>query len=127
MPTLNTVAPCLAVADVGDTIRWYEEKLEFKGDPFPEVEPYVFAILRRDGVEIMLQRLAGYEKPDFYAQRNGGVWDVYVRVSGVRGYYEAVREKVEIVKPLRRQPYGAWEFEVKDRNGYILVFSETAG
>ncbi len=24
----------------------------------------------------------------------------------------------------RRQPYGDWEFEVKDPNGYVLVFSE---
>jgi uncharacterized glyoxalase superfamily protein PhnB len=127
MTTLNAIAPCFAVADVGATIRWYEEKLEFKGDPFPEFEPYVFAILQRDGVEIMLQRLEDYQKPDLYAQRSGGVWDAYVRVTGVREYYEAVREKVEIVKALRQQPYGACEFEVKDLNGYILVFSEITG
>ena len=29
-----------------------------------------------------------------------------------------------IVQPLRQQPYGNWEFEVKDPNGYVLVFSE---
>ena len=127
MTTLNTIAPCFAVADVGATIRWYEEKLEFKGDPFPEFEPYVFAILLRDGVEIMLQRLEGYQRPNLYAQRSGGVWDAYVRIAGVREYYEAVREKVEIVKVLRQQPYGASEFEVKDPNGYILVFSEMTG
>ena len=126
MPTLKAIAPCFAVANVGDTIHWYEENLEFKGDPFPEFEPYVFAILLRDGVEIMLQRLEGYKKPDLYEQRSGGVWHAYVRVALVREYYDAVREKVEIVKPLRLQPYGAWEFEVKDPNGYILVFSEIA-
>jgi hypothetical protein len=26
--------------------------------------------------------------------------------------------------PLRKQGYGDWEFEVRDPNGYILVFSE---
>jgi len=127
MTTLNSIAPCFAVADVGATIRWYANNLEFKSDPFPQSEPYVFAILRRDGVELMLQRLVGYEKPDLYARRGGGVWDAYVRVDGVREYYEAVQEKVEIVKPLRLQPYGAWEFEVRDLNGYILVFSEIGG
>jgi hypothetical protein len=25
---------------------------------------------------------------------------------------------------LRKQPYGDWEFEVRDPNGYVLVFSE---
>ena len=38
--------------------------------------------------------------------------------------YEAVKDKVEIKMTLRQQPYGDWEFELKDLNGYILVFSE---
>ena len=37
---------------------------------------------------------------------------------------QAVREEAEIIQPLRKQPYGAWEFEVRDPNGYVLVFSE---
>ena len=52
------------------------------------------------------------------------MWDVYLRMSGVKEFYEAVKDKLEIKKPLARQPYGQWEFEVKDPNGYILVFSE---
>jgi uncharacterized glyoxalase superfamily protein PhnB len=42
----------------------------------------------------------------------------------VKNLYESVRDKVTIVQPLRLQPYGNWEFEVKDPNGYIVVFSE---
>jgi hypothetical protein len=30
------------------------------------------------------------------------------------------------LRPLRKQPYGNWEFEVRDLNGYLLVFSEEA-
>jgi hypothetical protein len=26
--------------------------------------------------------------------------------------------------PLKRQPYGDWEFEVRDPNGYVLVFGD---
>lgn len=126
MPALYAAAPCFSVADVGATIRWYEEQLGFKGDPFPEAEPYLFAILFRDGVEIMLQRIAGYEKPDLHARRSGGVWDAYLRVIGVKEFYDSVRDKVTVIKPLRQQPYRAWEFEVKDPNGYVLVFSEMA-
>ena len=36
------------------------------------------------------------------------------------------REEATIVQPLRKQPYGNWEFEVRDPNGYLLVFSERA-
>jgi uncharacterized glyoxalase superfamily protein PhnB len=126
MPTLYAASPCFAVPDVGMTTRWYEEKLGFNSDPFPETEPYVFAILFRDGVEIMLQRIEDYVKPDLYGRRGGGVWDAYLRVSGLKEFYDSVRESVTTIKPLRQQPYGAWEFEVKDPNGYVLVLSEMA-
>jgi uncharacterized glyoxalase superfamily protein PhnB len=36
----------------------------------------------------------------------------------------AVKNKIEIKMPLRKQGYGDWEFEAKDPNGYLLVFSE---
>jgi len=124
MQKLSSVTPCFPVSDVGATIRWYEEKLGFASDPFPDKEPYVFAMIRRDGIEIMFQLVASYEKPDLYSSREGGVWDAYVRMEGVKEFYESTKELVEILRPLRRQPYGMWEFEVKDPNGYVLVFAE---
>jgi uncharacterized glyoxalase superfamily protein PhnB len=124
MFTIHSTAPCFAVADVGATIRWYETQLGFTGDPFPANEPFVFAILRRDKVEIMLQRVANYVKPNLNDQRDGGVWDAYFRISGIEELYDAVKTKLEIKQPLHRQPYGLTEFEVKDPNGYVLVFSE---
>ena len=122
---IHTINPVFAVADVGVTLRWYEQELGFVGDPFPAHEPYAFAILRRDGIEIMLQRVADYAKPDLYDLRNGGgVWDAYLRITGLQQLYERVKDRLELKQPLRRQPYGLSEFEVKDLNGYILVFSE---
>lgn len=124
MPILYSLAATFPVADIESTIRWYQEKLGFTADPFPENPPYVFAIVSRDRVEIFFQRVLGYEKPEVYSRRPGGVWDAYIRMIGVKEFYEAVKEEVEIITPLREQPYGNWEFEVKDPNGYVLVFSE---
>src|SRR4026209_1055129 len=124
MAELCTLAACFPVSDISAAIRWYEEQLGFVADAFPDKEPYVFAILASDGVEIFLQRVDGYQKPDLYRARPGGVWDAYFRTEGVKELYESVREEAEIIQPLRRQPYGAWEFEVKDPNGYVLVFGE---
>jgi hypothetical protein len=124
MAALRSAAACFPVANIGATITWYEEQLGFTGDPFPDREPYVFAILRRDDVEIFLQRVEAYLKPELYSKRAGGVWNVYIRTEGVKEFYESVREHVMILQPLRLQPYGAWEFELKDPNGYVLVFSE---
>ena len=84
----------------------------------------MFAIVCRNQVEIMFQRIEDYQKADLYHLRGGGVWDAYIRMEGVKEFYEAVKDKIEIRMPLRKQGYGDWEFEVKDPNGYILVFSE---
>lgn len=105
-------------------MRWYESELGFTGDPFPNSEPYAFAILRRDDVEIFLMRIEGYSKPDLYDRRSGGVWDAHLRVSGLNEIYDEIKDRIEIKQPPHRQPYGLTEFEARDPNGYILVFSE---
>jgi hypothetical protein len=124
MPEYQSICPVFAVADVGATMEWYQTKLGFWSDPFPPNPPHVFAILFRDHVEIMLQHVENYDRPDIYATRPGGVWDAYIRTKELRPLYEGIKDKVPIIQPLRQQPYGAWEFEVKDPNGYLLVFSE---
>jgi uncharacterized glyoxalase superfamily protein PhnB len=43
-------------------------------------------------------------------------------MDGVRALYEQLRDKPFIQMPLTQQPYGDWEFEVRDPNGYVLVF-----
>ena len=122
---MGSVAPTFLVADVGATAHWYLEHLGFQiAGTFPVSEPHAYASLVRDGVEIMLLRLAGYQKPDLTALRPEGLWDAYVRMRGLRSFYEGLRDQAFIKMPLKKQPYGDWEFEVRDPNGYILVFSE---
>ncbi len=75
MPKLSKAAPTFPVADVDATIRWYETELGFDSYPFPQQPPYVFASVCCDDVEIMFQRIEGYEKPDLCQRRDGGVWD----------------------------------------------------
>ena len=100
MPHLESTAPCFSVADVGQTMRWYEELLGFRSIHFLKNEPHAFAILTRDDIEIMLQRIENYQKPDLYKLRSGGVWDAYIRMRGVKQLYNELREKVEILRPL---------------------------
>jgi hypothetical protein len=121
MPNFTSAAPTFLVSDVGSTARWYESHLGFMASFFPKSEPYVYASLCRDAIEIMLLRLEGYQKPN--VSRPGGVWDAYIRMQGVHEFYEEVRQKVPIQLELVQQSYGDWEFEVRDPNGYVLVFS----
>ena len=93
MMRLKSAAPTFAVADVGTTMRWYEEHLGFRGYPFPQAEPFALASLLRDDVEVMLLRIDGYERPDIASRRPEGYWDAYMRMRGVHAFYEKVRPK----------------------------------
>jgi len=120
---VRTAVPTFLVQDVGATARWYETNLGFTlAGNFPAREPYAYASLQRDGAEIMLLRLVDYEKPDLRPRRPEGLWDAYFRTQGVREFYESVQGQPFVVMPLKKQPYGDIEFEVRDPNGYVLVF-----
>ena len=120
---VRSAVPTFLVADVAATARWYVENLGFTlAGHMPREEPYVYASLMRGHAELMLLNLADYEKPDLTARRPDGLWDAYIRMSGVRELYETVEGKPFVRMALTKQSYGDLEFEVRDPNGYILVF-----
>lgn len=121
--TMRSAVPTFLVSDVAQTARWYSANLGFHTvGAVPQQEPYVFASLMRDPAEIMLLALADYEKPDLRDRRPVGLWDAYIRVDGVHALYQTLEGKPFIQMPLKQQSYGDWEFEVRDPNGYVLVF-----
>jgi uncharacterized glyoxalase superfamily protein PhnB len=125
---LQSTTPVFLVGDIATTLQWYRTNLQFEGRAIPDEPPHAFAIMEKDRVQIFLQQLAGYQKPDLYHQRDGGVWHAYVHTDGVRELYEAVSKRVDVVMvyELRRQEYGQIEFAIKDPNGYVLVFAQAA-
>jgi uncharacterized glyoxalase superfamily protein PhnB len=124
----QSACPVFLVDDIASTMQWYRTVLGFEADPFPESPPHAFCALSRDDIEIMLQQLVGYEKPDVYPRREGGVWNVYLRMHGVRDLFDGLskRSDVKILETICKQPYGETEFVVQDPNGYVLVFAERA-
>ena len=123
---IRSAVPTFLVADVANTARWYAANLGFQtAGSVPQQEPYAYASLQRGSAEIMLLALADYQKPDLRARRPSGLWDAYIRVDGVHTLYEAMKGEPFIQMPLTHQPYGDWEFEVRDPNGYVLVFGGT--
>lgn len=120
---IRSAVPTFLVPDVADTARWYAANLGFRtAGAVPQQEPYAYASLMRGPAEIMLLALAGYQKPDLRSHRPSGLWDAYIRVDGVHTLYQTVEGKPFIQMPLTHQSYGDWEFEVRDPNGYVLVF-----
>jgi uncharacterized glyoxalase superfamily protein PhnB len=124
MAKLQSAAPTFVVSDVGATARWYANTLGFEVYAIPETEPYSIANMVRDGVEIMLLGVEGYVKPDISYLRPGGMWDAYIRMHGVNELYDSLMDQPFVTMPMTRQAYGDKEFEIRDPNGYVLVFSE---
>jgi catechol 2,3-dioxygenase-like lactoylglutathione lyase family enzyme len=117
MPVAATV-PVLQVTDVAASMRWYKDVLGFDGSAFPNEEPYTFALLRRDGSELMLQ--SSHEAPISLG------WAVYIRVTGnqLLDLAAHVRARVPLSREPERMPYCDVEFTVADPDGHELVLSE---
>jgi catechol 2,3-dioxygenase-like lactoylglutathione lyase family enzyme len=122
MYAYQRAVPVLQVADVAMSLRWYVDVLGFTPVTFPKTPPYSFAMLRRDGAEIMLQcadeaRAAGpsgrKSDPEF-------LWSIYLRISGVAVLDVAgvVEKKAKLLRGPERMFYGLVEFEVCDPDGY---------
>ena len=123
---LAKATPVFLVRDIASMMQWYREVLGFEADHVPKRPPHAFCILRRDAVTLFLQQLDGYQRPDHYGERDGGVWNVYLETVGVQELFATLsqRSDVTLVQTLHRQPYHQTEFEIRDPDGYLLVFAE---
>ena len=126
---LKKLTPNLMVEDVARTIAFYREVLGFQVlTTLPEQEPFDFAIVQRDSVELMFQSRASLSDnvPALTGAPIGASQTFYIDVEGIRDLYQALHDKVEIVVDFHTTFYGTQEFYFRDINGYILSFSEPA-
>jgi hypothetical protein len=122
---LRSAVPTFLVDDVGATAEWYARELGFSCSTFPKQAPFAYASLQSGGAEIMLLRQEGYRKPEVV--RATAAWDAYIRLDGVLELGERLRGKPFVVRPPTKQVYGDTELELRDPNGYVLVFGELVG
>ncbi|MEX2154164.1 MAG: VOC family protein [Gemmatimonadaceae bacterium] len=111
--------PVLRVRDVGATVAWYRRNLGFTAEAFPERGPHEFAIVERDGVQLLIRREIGAARR---ASDGHSGWDLYIWVDGVDlGRLEAsFTLSGEIVRPLSPMGTSIAELEVRDPDGYVL-------
>lgn len=111
--------PVLRVHDVGETVAWYRHRLGFVAETFPERAPHEFAILERDGVQLLVRRAVGESR--LMGDGHTG-WDLYIWVDGADlGRMETSFALTgEIVRPLAPMGNSMAELEVRDPDGYVL-------
>jgi uncharacterized glyoxalase superfamily protein PhnB len=121
---LVRAAPYFPVADVERAAAHYERAFGFQRE-YVGGRPPEFAIVARDGLAIMLRRVADPARivPN---EAQGGTWDAFFWVRGVRALHEELRARgAEVVYgPLVQPAYGMEEFAVRDADGHVLGFGE---
>lgn len=123
----ETITTNIMVKNVHDTIKFYEEKLDFrKVLSVPEDgETLNFAIISKDNISIMLQDQNSLleEYPTLKKDEIIPTFTLFITVKDVKLLYEELKEKVEIAASIHKTFYGKEEFAIFDNNGNILTIS----
>jgi len=116
--TFRFSVPVLRVRDVAATVAWYRRQLGFTAETFPERGPHEFAIIERDGVQLLVRRDSGATRA---VDMHTG-WDLYLWVDGADlGRLEAqFALSGEVVRPVSPMSSTIAELEVRDPDGYVL-------
>lgn len=123
----ETITTNIMVKNVKETIRFYEEKLEFRKIlSVPEQgEILNFAILNKDKITIMLQEQENLisEYPTLKTDKIIPTFTLFITVNDVLAMYNELKDKVKIAKELHKTFYAKDEFAIFDNNGNILTIS----
>ena len=120
-PKVLTTTPLLVVSDLQRSIDFYG-RLGF-GEPGIWGEPPCFAMINRDGLELMLSLTEGAAKP----QPNGphGVWDMYIRIADLDAELAALSQSgVAIDRGPVTTMYDMREIDVIDPDGYRICVAQ---
>ncbi|MFY9094166.1 VOC family protein [Aliarcobacter butzleri] len=126
----------LAVKDIKETIKYYQENFDFEvqmlvdesktifDTQIKEELNYVWAMIHKNNVSLMLQSIESLKEDvgDFF-QNLGASLTMYIEVENVDELYLKIKDKVTIYKEIETTWYGQKEFYIKDINGYILGFT----
>lgn len=117
----------LMVKNVNESAEFYNKYFGFETVvTVPDSGDFDFAILKADGVELMLQKVEslGEDVPYLSNTPIGGSFTLYIEVEDVEEIYNKIKGNVEILVDLKTTFYGMKEITVKDLNGYVLSFAE---
>ena len=126
----------LAVKDIKETIKYYQENFNFKvqmlvdesktifDTQIKEELNYVWAMIYKDNISIMLQSIESLkEDVGVFFDNIGASLTLYIEVENVDELYLRIKDNVIIYKEIQDTWYGQREFYIKDINGYILGFT----
>jgi len=124
--TIKRITPILFAQEIEPCIQFWTERLGFqKTVEVPEGDKTGFAILEKDGLELMYQSYASVEKDNAATAelaRKGPTF-LYIDVDDLSRALAATKG-AEIAMPERSTFYGSREFGIKDPVGHWIIFAQ---
>jgi catechol 2,3-dioxygenase-like lactoylglutathione lyase family enzyme len=112
------ISPMLAVADMEETLAFYEEVLGFK----PIMKSSAYSIVERNGQTIHFQKAASEDVMNCVR----GHTEIYLDVSDIQPLWEHVKtfKNRYRIKDLFDRTYGMTEFHISDPNDCLIFVGE---
>lgn len=124
--TFRKLTPVLFVEHIEPCLELWEKRLGFaRVASVPEGDRLGFALLMRDGIEVMYQTWESLEKdiaPLGREQRTQRQF-LFIEVDDLAAVEKQLRG-IEPVVPKRQTFYGMTEVIVRDAAGHVLVFAQ---
>ena len=123
---VKKITPILFAEELEPCIKFWTERMGFqKTVEVPEGNKIGFAIVEKNGVELMYQSFASAEKDNAATGEAvcKGPSFLYIEVADLDAALAAAKG-AEIVMPVRTTFYHAREFGVKDPAGHYVIFAQ---
>jgi uncharacterized glyoxalase superfamily protein PhnB len=123
---MESLSPNIFVTDINATIAFYKLLGFDLAVSVPEEGPdLVWAMMVKGNVSFMFQTFDSLanELPEI-SRTDGASLLLYIKLKGIRAFFEDIKDKVTVLKGLEKTFYGATEFSILDINNYVLTFAE---
>ena len=122
---MESVSPNIFVKDIQATVEFYKMLGFVVVTTVPETGDPVFVMMVSGNTTFMFQTFVSIENTlPVISRTDGGSLLLYIKLKGIRDFYERIKSKVTVLHGLEKTFYGATEFSIVDNNHYMLTFAE---
>ena len=123
---MESLSPNIFVRDMNKTIEFYKQLGFAVTMSVPEAgNELVWVMMNNGSVTFMFQTFDSLadDLPEI-SRNDGSSLLLYINLKNINGFFESVKDKVQVLKGLEKTFYGATEFSILDNNNYVLTFAE---
>lgn len=122
---MYSLTPNFFVTDIDATIQYYKALGFEVVAQVPEEGALDWVMMNCESVVIMFQtfKSLGEDLPVIRREK-GSPMLLYIKTKDIVAFYENIKSKVSITKPLEKTFYGANEFSIIDPNDVLITFAD---